>query len=698
MKSYITLSLFLLLPFQSFAQNEQDTENDSIDTRQMKEVIVDATLQSTSATVSTYLPTSRQKTASQTGTDLLSRMGIPQITVGIGGSVTTAAGQNVSIFIDFLPASEQELSGMRMTDVKKVEYYDYPDDPRFQGAAHVVNFVMQKYEYGGYVKALGKESFLSDIGQLSLYSKLQHKKMTYDIAVGSFYRNDSHNYSNTTETYRLPQLDGTIKEFQRLSTANDASSQLRYVWPTFKAVYQSEKATLSNTIGANFVHSPKANSSGSVAFNPTEYERTDFINNSSNRNNSVTYSGNWNFFVSPKTTIVFRPYYSYSHTNARTLYQESGRAEFYNGSVDNSHRAEGRIGFQQEIGERGKLSAYCVGQYDINTTTYSGTANATDKQTNLRIGPAASYSYTTDKFYGILATGLQYDRVKIAEVKEESTIPFINFVVQYSGNEKNSFNIYWYYVSNSPSAAYRSSNVIQSNPFMSYTGNPALTPAHHHQAGFNYTYMPTKKLSLTAFGEVWTVDNRYAYVYEANNTHILRSIQQPVGDYTKLSGGVSASLKLLNNSLQLQGRLSPFYLHGGVPFNESHFGMNGQLIANYYLNNWSFGFTYLSKQSYSDGYMTGIWTKEKDYYWATIGWGKSSWNFQGIVTNIFRWNHHQSTSIMKSQFYDISTTTFAQDYHAFVQLSVTYTFGFGKKIQQGNEAERQTGVSSGILK
>ena len=696
MKNHIALSLLPFLPCLSFAQSEQGS--DSLDTHLMQEVVIDATLQSTSATVSTYIPTPRQKTASQTGTDLLSRMGIPQITVGIGDAVTTAAGQNVDIFIDYLPASEQDLTGMRMTDVKKVEYYDYPDDPRFQGAAHVVNFIMQKYEYGGYVKARGAEAFISDIGQLGLFSKFQYKKMTYDLGVGGYYSDSSYDYSNTTETYRLPQLDGTIKEFQRLSTTTDASSQRKYLWSTFKAVYQSEKAAIRNTIGANFDHYPKENSAGSVAFNPAEYERTDFINNSSNRNNSLTYSGDWNFFVSPKTTITFRPYYSYSHTNMRSLYQENGGAEFYNGSVDDSHRIEGRIGIQQKLGKRGKLSAYCVGLYNINNTTYSGTANATDKQTNLRIGPAASYAYTTDKFYGILATGLQYDRVKIADVKEESTLPFVNFVTQYSFNEKNSFNVYWYYVSNTPLAAYRSSNVIQSNPLMNYTGNPTLTSAHNHQAGFNYTFMPTKKLSLTAFGEVWTMNNRYAYVYEASSTGILRTIQQPMGNYTRVYGGLSASLRLFNNSLQLQGRIFPDYLHDGAPFNENNFDFSGYLTANYYLNNWNFGLVYQAKQAYSDGFMTGVWTKDKDYYWATIGWGNNSWNFQGIVANIFRWNHRQGSSVMHSQFYDISKQIFAQDYHAYVQLTVTYTFGFGKKVERGNEAEQQTGVASGILK
>ena len=171
-----------------------------------------------------------------------------------------------------------------------------------------------------------------------------------------------------------------------------------------------------------------------------------------------------------------------------------------------------------------------------------------------------------------------------------------------------------------------------------------------------------------------------------------------MGDYTRLYAGLSASLRLFNNSLQLQGRVFPYYLHDGAPFCENNFNFSGFLKANYYLNNWNFGFVYQAKQAYSDGFMTGVWTKDKDYYWATIGWGNNSWNITGEFANIFRWNHRQGTSIMHSQFYDISKQIFVQDNHAYVQFSVTYTFGFGKKVERGNEAEQQTGVASGILK
>lgn len=64
--------------------------------------------------------------------------------ISANDDITDLAGKSVDVFIDFLPATKEDLQGMRMQDVRKVEYYDFPSDPRFQGKAHVVNFVMQK--------------------------------------------------------------------------------------------------------------------------------------------------------------------------------------------------------------------------------------------------------------------------------------------------------------------------------------------------------------------------------------------------------------------------------------------------------------------------------------------------------------------------------------------------------------------------
>ncbi len=177
----------------------------------LKEVVVEANQQTISASVSTYYPTSKQKNASQNGTDLLNRMAIPQLALGNGTTINTVGNRPVVVFIDWLPATSDDLKNMRTTDVKKVDYYDYPSDPRFLGNDHVVHFIMKKYEYGGYLKILGSERFIANDGQLNLFGKFQFKRFTFDMGLGASYSKSTHDFTESAETYRLPQKDGSEK-------------------------------------------------------------------------------------------------------------------------------------------------------------------------------------------------------------------------------------------------------------------------------------------------------------------------------------------------------------------------------------------------------------------------------------------------------------------------------------------------------
>ncbi|MBD5279674.1 MAG: carboxypeptidase regulatory-like domain-containing protein [Bacteroides sp.] len=101
---------------------------------QLKTVTVQGDNASLLSDKSVYRPSQRQKNASQTAIDLLVRMAVPQLNTRLGSSaVTTASGQPVAIYIDYVPATEAELNMMKVTDVKTVEYLEYPSDPRFQG-------------------------------------------------------------------------------------------------------------------------------------------------------------------------------------------------------------------------------------------------------------------------------------------------------------------------------------------------------------------------------------------------------------------------------------------------------------------------------------------------------------------------------------------------------------------------------------
>ncbi|MDE6130721.1 MAG: hypothetical protein K2F74_03915, partial [Muribaculaceae bacterium] len=393
--------------------------------------------------------------------------------ISADGAICDLSGKNVDVFIDHLPASQDDMKAMRMQDVKKVEYYDFPSDPRFQGKAHVVNFVMQKYEYGGYIKAYGWEN-TGNAGQASLYSKLQYKRMTFDLATGYFYLNQKHSGADSYEVFRLPQADGTTEVFERNSIQTNGRQRQNLYWPTFKALYSSDRITIQNTLGASFDHTPANSSAGYVEYIPAVSGRIDYSQNSSSRVNSLSYNGYWHFILNDKNSITFSPRYAYSHTNTNSLYSEADAAEFYNAARDNSHQFNGTLTYSHTFGKWGTLNTMLQSAITSNRTSYSGTATTSDNARTCRIGPGVRYSLSKEKFYGLAGFGYQWDRQEYIDYKDDTAAPWIDLSLQYSPNYLHSLRGEFQYSTWNPSSNLRSSAVIQSNPLMSYTGNPGL--------------------------------------------------------------------------------------------------------------------------------------------------------------------------------------------------------------------------------
>lgn len=692
------LNILLLAMVSAGCASALTTEPDTLKSKELNEVVVEAQSQTTSATVSTYLPTKRQKNAAQTGPELLNHMAIPQLGLVSGNSVTTNSGQKVDLYIDYVPASEEDLSGMRMADVKKVEYYDFPQDPRFQGSQHVINFIMQKYEYGGYVKAYGNEFFIANSGQLNLYSKLQYKRMTYDLAVGTWYSHNNHLSQATLETYSLPQPDGSLKVFERISNPTDAKVRQQSYWPTFKAKYATDKVTMVNTLGANFFRSPTNFSAGSVHYNPADFPATHYTDNQSSRSNSITYSGYWNFILPHGNSMSFNPYYSYSHTNQKSLYSESAGSSFANGARDDSHRATASLRYMHDFGRWGDITIILNGTLLSNRTRYSGTSDASDRLTTYRVGPGVFYNYENGHFNGLIGGGFNYDHSQLGNTSEHSTQPWIDASVQYAFNSKNSISADFHHSTWTLASSYRSTAVIQSNPLFSYTGNPDINPYKSYDLSLRYVLMPNNRYNFAVFGNASMITDRYAYVYLASADGILRTIQQKgMGNYASLLYGVQGTARLLGNNLMINGQVAQRIVHNGAPFDWTRRRVLWYLQAFYYVGGWNFGLQYQSEQEYCDGYVNGAWIKDKDAYTAIVGWGNSSWSFQARLTNPFRWNWRAGTSETTSDNYDVSKTFYNTSYHCYLLVSATYTFGFGKKIQRGNEASQQMGTSSSIL-
>lgn len=684
----------LLLPLAAFAR--QDAKTDSISAT-LEEIVVEAVNQRLGPEVSTYIPTSKQKNAAQTAADLLNRIAIPQLQISPDGNIAGTGGKSVDVFVDFLPASKDDLAGMRLQDVKRVEYYDFPADPRFQGKAHVVNFVMQKYEYGGYVKASGWEN-TGNAGQLSLYGKLQYKRLTVDMAAGAFYLNQSHSGADICETFRLPRADGTVNTFTRSSfQSSGAMYSRRTYWPTVKALYASDKITLQNVIGASFDHIPTDSRSGFIEYYTDVFANAGYSERSSARVNALSYSGYWNFIINDRNTVTFSPKYSYSHTNKSSLYAEESSGEYYNAARDNTHQLRGDLTFAHSFGKPGNLNLVVRTLVSVNNTDYFGTAGVSDYVRTCRLGPGAQYSLSTEKVYGLFGLGYDWDERKYLGQKENSAAPWIDFSLQYAPDGRHSVSGEFHYAKSIPPSSCRSSAVIQSNPLMSYTGNPDVVPYDGYDAGVNYTFIPGNRFRFSAFASEWVAKNRYVYDYQATESGILRTVRQPGGTYSHLTCGVYGTVYLLDHNLQLTAQVIANTVSNGAPYNLNKTHVNYAFQASYYTGNFTLSGIYYASQRIPEGMLTATWTTTKPYYMLQAGWANSSWNIQLQVVNFARWNWQSDKSVMHSRYYDRAEQSYSINDHAFARLSLTYTFGFGKKVQHGDEASQQSSAPSGIL-
>lgn len=91
---------------------------DTISAKELSEIVVVAQNQRTNSTSSTYIPMKRQKDSAPDAISLLSQMAIPQLEVQPGNfNVKNISGQNVAIYINYVSASEQDLTGLSLIHI-----------------------------------------------------------------------------------------------------------------------------------------------------------------------------------------------------------------------------------------------------------------------------------------------------------------------------------------------------------------------------------------------------------------------------------------------------------------------------------------------------------------------------------------------------------------------------------------------------
>lgn len=675
---------------------------DSITTQMLNEVVVEGASEYTSANKTTYLPDRNSKRTAQNAADLLSKMAIPQIVVNnSSGDVQTNGGQEVTIYIDYELATQAEKEALNPQDVKKVEYLIYPTDPRFGNNHYVINIILNHYDYGGYAKITGVGNILAGSGSGQAYVKTSYKRMTYHINFYDKYSDLGNTGTEQDQIFRFPQTDGTIAEIKRSTTLDNSRYQQNYIWGSFRARYDSDKTTISNTFSIISNNQPHADYSGRVVFSSPFFQTIEspFSNNVNTRSINPYWNGRFYFDMGRQWQLGISSNLIYNRTNTHSLYH-SDETEIITDAAENliSMNIQGTL--SKSFKECHYVGLWFYGGYIHDKVSYSGNTSASPlfKQYGWTIVP--SYTLYAPNFSVSVNGGVVLESNSISGIKNNSIIPTAELNISYAPNEKNQLELTFNYDVNTIELSDKTPDILQVNELLWQTGNPMLKNKELFTINTDYTCFFNNKFALSGFLQWNHLFQFIAPIYTPDGPKgmMLRTTQN-IGKYDYLNIGIAASLKLFNRSLVLTARPRLTYENLKGLYNLHLLQPHVNLSASYYLNNWyaTLNFSKAAK-SILEGEPYGIISREKDYYSLKIGWSDGKWNLSASAINIFRRNWLNQTAWINSEWYESTTKSYSPSSHQFINISISYTLNFGKKIKQGDEIQNSGNSPSAIMK
>lgn len=699
MKHRIPISFFFAI--SSITGMAQSETTDSIKTQALDEIVVEASSQRINAEVSTYIPMTRQKNAAQNAVSLLSMMSIPQISVDpVNQAVQTAHGQNVSIFIDYLPATAEDLSGMRTQDVKKVEYFMHPSDARFQGAKYVINFVMQKYEWGGYTKITANKSFGVNSTEASVYSKMKYKRMTFDIFADENYLTNRHIGQNSMEHFKFTDLYGKgPQDIIRTSETKSSLYRNNSNDISLRAYYNSDNFQFSNRIAYSLANTPHNDLHNSLSYSTDVLPMSESFTDASSRDWALTYNGSYFFMLSKLAALNLDANYTYGNNKSDSHYYVPNDLSIINNAHEDVHKFDVYLHFSWNPNKANQLFSNVGVQHNWNIINYLG--NSPSKQ-NYHVGVyflSQNYQHIFNEHWNVGGSlGWIWETNRISGVKADNNFPQTNINATWSPSEKNQLYLTANYGSMFPDASQKSPNMLQQDELMWFRGTPELKDYKYTNALLSYTWLPNNKWQLSADGYFGLIKNRCVTLYSPTGPAgtMLRQYFNG-GNYHSNYIGISATGKFFGG--KLIAKLRPQYwirkTTGDYAWSNNQLTCTAQLT--YYLGNFYFFGWYMTPSKYQQTH-SGIISHTPSKYKIAIGWGKGAWNISASAFNFATtsWKNHEES--LTSEYYSFDRTTFGTQHHAKYYISATYTIGYGKKLQRNDETSGAGTAGSAILK
>lgn len=597
---------------------------------QLAEVTVNADSHIITDSHTVYRPNSRQKRSSHDASGLLLSMNIPELMVNpVSRTVTTLSGEDVSYFIDYIPATAAQLENLRTSDVKSVQIYEAPSDPVFLGKRNVVNFILVKYEYGGYGKISASQFFVTPLTNYSLSSRTSFRNFIFDYGVNGQYSVLRHSKRTAEKTLRFGE--NTLRWNETDTYKNSPrDSELAYIM----MAYGRNNFSMTHTLGLS--HSDNKNKSES----DISYESpimADEIGRQSQDSRSMNpyWMGNFQFILPRRWDLTVEPSVSYGNNRYDYCYSAEG-ASIANNAREHTWLANIHLQSGKSFGKGHRVGFMLYGSTQSFKIDYTGTtpAEVNSKEKEVSFTPNLALNFGKFRIYTTVGIGWLRSSINSDSQTDLMLRYFFSGNYNISPCHRISVSSQLNYVVIPMSQ--RSPNLVIQNNLEAKEGNPALKPTIYTRQMFQYLTFPTSWLSLSAFGRIERHTRAVALVVDPRKNGkdgmMIVSGAENSGFQNIATVGLGSTFSLLSDKLTIGLNVSYKCMRRHGIQNMSDDFMTFSAHANYYLGDFYIQPFYShSAHTYSNVAIA----EHPSTYQVSLGWSNGNLNISAAARNFF---------------------------------------------------------------
>lgn len=683
----IVAALSMLTCFGSYGE-------DTVPVKELNEIVVNADRGWVEPGKIVIIPTKSEKKLSNTPADLVKSMNFPGLTVSEGGEITGPDKAVATVFINGKRADEIDEGTFWAMQVKKVEFLQNPEDPRFQGCPNVVNFVVEEFKTGGVTKL--STNFMTPVmSSNKVTSKLVYKKMTYSLMLTDIYWDLGKTRKEASETYSDMFYNGIHYDAIERNMNETKKDRSNYLGGVFKAVYEDDKFMAAHSVSYAYDKQICKLEESKDSWTYNLFNSNESYSDSRGHYNTFNVNGEYLWSLGPKWRFFSSWGYNHSEDDMNSESRTGLANPIFSPYKDKSNSGSLSILAAFKPSEKIYLQLMAAASLNRFNIEYTGDNHATSEQARENYTGMLRFYWTpSSKVSFSLYPGISISHWKSNGVNNTSVLPTGNLWLGINPGKKYNFSFSTRYTVDSPLTSEISDVMVKNSELIWLKGNPDLKRTSRIYLNMAHTYIPANWLNGVFSIYYYNHFNEISEFYTSAPSELggLIKSYKNYGSNGYLDISLQGNFSLLDNKLNLSAKPSWNYFH--YPHKDLN-TLSYSVNVSYTLGNFRFGCYYsrfpgsMAKKAGNDIF------KRSDLYNFDITYGTGNLYVKLIARNIFSrhseyWGHYTAGNYRSDYTeYEIGNR---------LRIEFSYTFSYGKKVSKNIDIDENIQRESGALK